>query len=128
ALAQTYSQRVRPRGLVTGALAARSSEFRAIADALPRVTIATLALIVLVLLATFRAPGPPLVGLGAAAIAYTISVRVLAWIGEQRGQQVPKEVEPVLVALILGLSTDYAIFLLAGMRRRLADGASRSEA
>jgi putative drug exporter of the RND superfamily len=128
ALADTYAKRLDPPGRVTGTLPARVEEFDHIEHALPYVTLATVALIVLVLLITFRAIGPPLVGLGAAAIAYTISVRALAWIGEQRGQEVPKEVQPVLVALLLGLVTDYSIFFMAGMRRRLAGGAGRFEA
>jgi RND superfamily putative drug exporter len=38
---------------------------------------------------------------------------------------VPKEVEPILIALVLGLVTDYAIFFMASMRRHLAEGRSR---
>ena len=128
ALAQTYARSVDPPGLRTGALLARESEFHQIERALPRVTLATVALIVLILLVTFRAPGPPLLVLGTAAIAYAVATHLLVWIGERQGRQVPKEVEPVLVALLLGLVTDYAIFFLAGMRRRLAAGARRFDA
>jgi RND superfamily putative drug exporter len=125
ALAQTYAHSVDPPGLRTGALLARETEFDQIQSALPRLTLATVALIAVILLITFRAPGPPLLVLGASGIAYVVSTHLLAWVGEQRGQQVPKEVEPILVALLLGLVTDYAVFFLAGMRRRLAVGTSR---
>ena len=37
----------------------------------------------------------------------------------------PKEVEPILIALLLGLLTDYSVFFLAGVRRRLAEGRGR---
>jgi putative drug exporter of the RND superfamily len=68
------------------------------------------------------------VTLAAAVIAYTISVRLLAWVGQEQGRPIPKEVEPVVVALLLGLVTDYAIFFLARTRRHLQDGAGRIEA
>jgi putative drug exporter of the RND superfamily len=123
--AQRFARALDPPGLRGGALLARTSEFDQIQHALPTVTAATVALIFVVLLLTFRAPAAPLVGLAAAAIAYLISVRLLAWVGEHEHRQVPKEVEPILVALVLGLVTDYAIFFMASMRRRLAAGDSR---
>lgn len=125
ALAQSYAERVDPPGLRTGALLARVSEFDRIESALPRLTLATIALIVLILLLTFRAPGPPLLVLSAAGVVYVLSTHLLAWLGELRGQQVPKEVQPILVALLLGLVTDYSIFFLTGMRRRLGEGEGR---
>ena len=60
--------------------------------------------------------------LAAAAIAYFVTVRVLGWSGERLGVTVPREVEPVLVVLLLGLVTDYAVFFLSGMRSALATG------
>jgi RND superfamily putative drug exporter len=123
--AQRYARSLDPPGLRGGVLLARTSEFDQIQQALPRVTIATVALIFLILLLTFRAPVAPFVGLGAAAISYVISVHLLAWIGQQQHKQIPKEVEPILIALVLGLVTDYAIFFMAAMRRHLAAGESR---
>lgn len=125
ATADRFAHALDPPGLRTGALLARQSEFDQIQRSLPWVTLATVLLIALILAATFRAVVPPLLVLGTAGIAYTIAVRLIARIAEARHQAVPKEVEPVLVALLLGLVTDYAIFFLAGMRRRLAAGASR---
>jgi putative drug exporter of the RND superfamily len=125
AIAQRYAQALDPPGLRTGPLLARDAEFKQIQRSLPWVTLATVLLIALVLVVTFRALAPPLLVLGTAGIAYVVSVHVLSWIGEQRHQVVPKEVEPVLVALLLGLVTDYSIFFLAGMRRRLSEGDGR---
>ncbi len=127
-VAQRFAHNLDPPGLRTGALLARTSEFERIQQGLPRVTIATVALIVLILLATFRAPGPALVALGGAAIAYTISIRLISWLVQHEHRSVPKEIEPILVALLLGLLTDYAVFFVSGMRRRLADGESRFRA
>lgn len=41
------------------------------------------------------------------------------------GFDVPSEIEPVLVALLLGIVTDYSIFFLSGMRERLGAGDGR---
>ncbi|HZO34823.1 MAG TPA: MMPL family transporter [Gaiellaceae bacterium] len=128
ALAQAYARGLDPPGLRTGALPARTSEFDRIQHGLPRVTIATVALIMLILLLTFRAPGPALVALGAAAVAYTISIRVISWLVQHEHRSLPKEIEPILIALLLGLLTDYAVFFVSGMRRRLASGESRFRA
>jgi putative drug exporter of the RND superfamily len=124
-VAHDYANALRPHGLRTGALLARDAELSQIQRSLPWVTLATVGLIALVLVLSFRAVAPPLLVLGTAGIAFVIAVRVLAWLAEKRGEQVPKEVEPVLVALLLGLVTDYSIFFLAGVRRRLAGGSGR---
>src|SRR4029450_5015767 len=44
------------------------------------------------------------------------------------GTEIPREVQPVLVALLLGLTTDYAVFFLSGVRGRLVEGESRVRA
>ena len=54
--------------------------------------------------------------LAAAGIAYGIALRVLGWAGETADVAIPREVEPVLVVLILGLVTDYAVFFLSAFR------------
>jgi putative drug exporter of the RND superfamily len=132
ALAQTYVERIRadgdPVAGVTGTIAAREAEFQEINHALPIVEAATVALIALILLVVFRAIGPPLVTLGAAAVSYLISVRLLTWLGNRMGTEIPREVQPVLVVLLLGLTTDYAVFFLSGVRRRLVEGEPRAQA
>ena len=61
-------------------------------------------------------------------MAYAVAVRVLGWSGQRLGLTVPQEVEPVLVVLLLGLVTDYAIFFLSGMRDALARGLPKRDA
>ena len=41
------------------------------------------------------------------------------------GSDVPPDLEPVLVVLLLGVTTDYCVFFLSGMRTRLAEGTPR---
>jgi RND superfamily putative drug exporter len=110
---------------VTGAAPAQLEQARAIDDALPLVEIATLAVIVLVMAATFRSPTAPLVAIAASAAAFMVAVGVVAWVGERAGLAAPGEVEPLIVVLLLGIVTDYAIFYLSAMRRQLAAGADR---
>jgi RND superfamily putative drug exporter len=128
--ARTYARQALggPAGAVvgvTGAAPARETQYREITDALPIIEGASVALIFLVVAIAFRSLGAPLVALFTAAVAYLLAVRVLPWAGERADVTVPKEVQPVIVVLLLGLVTDYAIFFLSGMRRRLRQGEPR---
>lgn len=107
---------------VTGAVPARMAEWRAIEGALPWVTLATVGVIALILGLYFRSLVAPLVTLVAAGIAYLVAIGVVSWVGENTGAEIPSDVEPVLVVLLLGIATDYAVFFLSGMRRRLLAG------
>jgi putative drug exporter of the RND superfamily len=113
---------------VTGPAPARYQQFLEIDSHLELVEIATVALILLVVGLTFRALGAPLLTLFAAGIAFIVSSGVIPWVGERLGVTVPEEVEPLVVALTLGIVTDYAVFYLAGYRRRLLEGLDRVEA
>ena len=42
--------------------------------------------------------------------------------------RLPADVDPVLVVLLLGVTTDYSVFFLSGMRARLAEGVRRVRA
>lgn len=107
---------------ITGALPARDAQAEAIQDALPWVELATVAIVALAVGLHFRALPAPLVTLVAVAIAYLVSIRLMAGVGERLGISVPAEVEPVVVVLLFGVLTDYAIFFLSRLRRRLAEG------
>ncbi len=132
ALADTYASRIESDGDaligVTGAAPARIEQLEAIEGALPLVELATVLLIALVVGITFRSLGAPLLTLATAAIAYLVAIGVIGWFGETFGLAIPREVEPVMVVLLLGVVTDYAIFFLSGFRRRLAEDKSTLEA
>jgi RND superfamily putative drug exporter len=113
---------------VTGAVPARLQEWREIVAALPWVTGAAILAIALILGVYYRAPLAPAVVLAAAGIAYLVSKHVVAWAGPHVGVTVPRDVEPVMVALVLGIVTDYAVFFLTAMRRRLLAGEGRLDA
>jgi RND superfamily putative drug exporter len=130
AAAQHYAQRTLggPRAAVvgvTGAAPAREAQFHEIEQALPLIEAASVVLIALIVAVAFRSIGAPLVALAAAGIAYAIAMRVLPWLGERANVTVPKEIEPVVVVLLLGLVTDYSIFFLSATRSRLRAGDER---
>jgi RND superfamily putative drug exporter len=113
---------------VTGAVPARLQEWREIVDALPWVTLAAILAIAVILGLYYRAPLAPAVALAAAGIAYLVSKHVVAWVGPHLGFSVPQDAEPVMVALVLGIVTDYAVFFLTAMRNRLLEGEEKVEA
>jgi len=107
---------------VTGAIPAREAQSRIISDRLPLVELGTVLLVLLAVGLHYRAVLAPLVTLTAIAVSYLITIRVVAWIGERAGIAVPSEVQPVVVVLLFGILTDYAIFYLSRFRLRLAEG------
>jgi RND superfamily putative drug exporter len=113
---------------VTGAVPARLEEWRQIDKRLTWVTLATIGLIALILGVHFRSPVAPLVTLAAAGIAYVVSLRTAAYVGQELDFAIPRDAEPVLVVLLLGVVTDYAVFFLHGLRERLAAGDERLDA
>ena len=113
---------------ITGAVPARVEEWRQIERGLPWVTLATVGLIALILGIHFRSPVAPVVTLMAAGVAYLVSMRSVAFIGDRLDVTIPREAEPILVVLLLGVVTDYAVFFLHGLRERLDAGESRLEA
>ncbi len=110
---------------VTGAIPARVEQTRLILRYLPFVEVATVLLIALIMGLTFRSVVAPLVALGTSAVAYVIALHVAGWTAERFGIALPRDLEPVLVVLLLGVVTDYCIFFLAGYRARLAAGDER---
>jgi RND superfamily putative drug exporter len=110
---------------VTGPIPARKAQTDLIVRWLPWVEAVTVALVALILGLYFRSFGAPLLTLGAATIAYVIALRALAWAAARVGVSLPQDVEPVVVALLLGVITDYSVFFLSGYRRRLEAGEDR---
>ena len=113
---------------VTGAVPAQAAQAKAITDHLPLVSLGTVLVVALAVALHFRALLAPLLTLGSVAIAYVVAVGVVSAIGRDAGLAVPQEVEPVMVVLLFGILTDYAVFFLSRFRRRLADGEAATTA
>lgn len=107
---------------ITGAVPARGEQIRSIRDALPLVEVATILLVALAVGLHFRSLVAPLVNVLAVGIAFLIAVRLVGGAGQAVGISVPEEVEPVMVALLFGIVTDYMIFFISRFRGYLEDG------
>ena len=110
---------------VTGVAVARDAQGKIIVAHLPQVELATLLAIAVIVGLQFRSVGAPLAVLVCAGVAYLVDIRVVAWAGQLAGITVPPDLEPVLLVLLLGVTTDYSVFFLAGMRGRLHGGDAR---
>ncbi len=104
---------------VTGSLPATRAETDIANRDILWVELVTMLLVVGILTFYFRSIGVPLLGLGAVAIAYLLADRILGWIAQRYGLSIPREAEPVIVALIFGTLTDYLVFFVSGFRQRL---------
>ncbi len=113
---------------VTGSVPARAEQGDIIRDSLPRVEALTLAAIVIIVGVAFRSVVAPVIAVLATAVAYVVTLRLSAGVAELFGVATPSELEPVIVALLLGVVTDYTVFFLAALRRQLRNGHDRLEA
>jgi RND superfamily putative drug exporter len=113
---------------VTGALPAAGAETRIANSDLLWVELATVLLVVGILGFYFRSVGIPVLGLAAVAIAYLLTDRLLGLTGETFDLSVPREAEPVVIALLFGVLTDYLVFFVSGYRQRRLGGTSSRDA
>ena len=110
---------------VTGPIPAEYAQSQIIQDHVFWVELCTVLAIALILGLRFRSVGAPLAALACAGTAYVLAVRIVAWTAQRMGISLPPDLDPVLVVLLLGVTTDYAVFFLDGMRARLAEGVPR---
>ena len=113
---------------VTGPLPAQISEGNLIENALLALELVTVVVIALLVGLIFRSPIAPVVPLAGAAVAYLVTSHVLGWGAQMLRLQVPSQLAPIMIVLILGVVTDYSVFTLTGMRARLAAGERRTVA
>jgi putative drug exporter of the RND superfamily len=113
---------------VTGPIPAEYAQSQIIQDRVFWVELGTVLAIALILGLRFRSAGAPLAALACAGTAYVLAVRIVAWTAQRMGIALPPDLDPVLVVLLLGVTTDYSVFFLDGMRARLAEGVPRVQA
>ena len=126
-LARSLETSGRDVGL-TGAIPARISTARTLLDSLPRLELITAAVIAVAVMVFYGSVVAPLLVLLTIGIAYLTSQAALGAFARGFEQEVPREVEPLLVALLLGVVTDYTIFYLSALRARIRDGDTNREA
>ncbi len=76
----------------------------------------------------YRAVGAPIANLATVAITYLVAIHAIGGVGQLVGISVPEEVEPVMVALLFGIVTDYTIFFISRFRGYIQDGTEAAEA
>ncbi len=107
---------------VAGALPAQIEQGAVVGRALPTVEVVTLLIIALVVGVNFRSVAAPLITLATAATGYLLADRAIAGLSGLLDTPAAVELEPIVVALILGITTDYCIFFFAGLQGRLRAG------
>jgi putative drug exporter of the RND superfamily len=108
---------------VTGSVPARLEQGRLIMASVPIVEAATLAAVILIVAVAYRSVVAPILTVTVAVVATVLTLHVAESVGRVFGVAAPAETEPLLVALLLGVATDYVVFYLSGMRMQLAAGA-----
>lgn len=106
----------------TGTFLAQAAQNEIIADLLPLVELATLAAIALIVGLNFGSVLAPVVTLLTAGVAYLVTDRMIGLFGQVTELAVPSQLQPIVVALLLGITTDYTIFFLSGVRSELEQG------
>lgn len=110
---------------VTGSVPARVEQARIVEESLPFVEVATVAAIVLIVGLNFRSVLAPVVALVTAGIGFVVTLRLAELAGAWLRVSVPAELRPLIVALLLGVATDYVIFFLSGTRHEMRRGLTR---
>lgn len=113
---------------VTGSIPARAVQAELIEGSLPFVETATVAVIGLLVALFFRSPVAAAVALMVAGTTAVITIRLVGEVAGALGVVVPADVRPLLIALLLGVVTDYCIFFLSGLRGELLAGRPSREA
>ena len=113
---------------VTGSIPAQASQGRIVKDHLPLVELTTLGAIMLIVGLAFRSVLAPVIALAATGVAYVMTLHLAGVLTSIFGVSTPNELEPVVVALLLGIVTDYVVFFFSALRNELARGSTRQEA
>jgi RND superfamily putative drug exporter len=89
---------------------------------------ATLAVVIVLLLLTYRSPVLWLLPIMSAGVALTVAQAVIYLLTQHANLTVSGQSEGILVVLVIGASTDYALLLIARYREELRRHADRHQA
>lgn len=125
-LASVYSAHFKNQAAVgsyvTGFVPAQIAQGEYLRSRLPLFEVASVLLILLVVALAFRSLLAPLAVLGIAAIGYLVYFPVLDQVAHALDFEVPRQLEPVLLALLLGVVTDYCVLFFSAFRDELDTG------
>jgi RND superfamily putative drug exporter len=112
---------------VTGFVPAQVAQGDYLRSRLPLFETASVLLILVIVALAFRSVLAPLTVLGIAAVGYLVYFPLLDQLAQALGFDVPRQLEPVLLALLLGVVTDYCVLFFAAFRDELDKGVPRLE-
>jgi RND superfamily putative drug exporter len=104
---------------VTGFVPAQVAQSGYLSSRLGLFEAASVLLILLIVALAFRSLLAPLAVLGIAAVGYFVYFPLLDRLAELLGFEVPRQLEPVLLALLLGVVTDYCVLFFSAFRDEL---------
>jgi RND superfamily putative drug exporter len=110
---------------VTGTVPARFEQTQRVNSALPVLEVVSVLAVVVIVGIAFRSVVAPLLTIVTAGISYVLVIRVAGVVGARYGINIPPDLEPLMVALMVGVTTDYVVYFLSGMRGELLDGRPR---
>lgn len=113
---------------VTGSVPARVEQERLINAKLPLLEAVSLIGVTLIVAIAFRSIVAPLLTLGVAGLSFLLMTRLSGLLATQYDLRIPAELEPLMVALMLGVTTDYVVYMLSGLRAELAGSHDRTTA
>lgn len=110
---------------VTGSVPAKVEQGETVLSWLPWLELATVAAVFLIIAVVFRSVVAPLLALAVTGVATLLTLHLGGALAQRFDVPVPQETQPLLVALLLGVVTDYVVFYLSAVRTQLASGADR---
>jgi len=113
---------------VTGFVPAQIAQLGYLDARLRLFEIASVLVIMAVVALAFRSLLAPVVVVGVAAVGYLVYFPLLSSFAAAVGFTVPAQLEPVLVALLLGVVTDYCVLFFSAFRDELRGGLDKKAA
>jgi RND superfamily putative drug exporter len=113
---------------VTGPAGSAADSSAAFAGIDGRLLFATIGVVVVILLLTYRSPGLWLLPVISAGVALTAAQAVIYVLSKNAGLTVNAQSAGILTVLVFGAGTDYALLLVARYREELRRHADRHEA
>jgi putative drug exporter of the RND superfamily len=110
---------------ITGSVPARVEQGRLVQSSLPWLEVVTIAAVLLIVAAAFRSLIAPLLALTVSGVAVLLTLHVGGALAQRLDVAVPQETQPLLVALLLGVVTDYVVFYLSAVRAELTAGVDK---
>jgi RND superfamily putative drug exporter len=107
---------------ITGSVPAKVEQSNIVLSSLPWLELATVAAVFLIVWRSFRSLIAPVIALAVAGVAVLLTLYIGGAIADRLDVPIPQETQPLLVALLLGVVTDYVVFYLSSVRGQLASG------